>query len=189
MVLGYHMLRLSAVRQLWSLSVPGCRPAPRRSVYHCLENVSSKSRKKPLFMEQLPDAGHRRWDEYICVSEHACVYFSTCMPLLYHIKQSLCPSSWKNKVEDYNRRTFSWKLIFFVFLFWLKLQENYCCGTTFYFNCNVLLIKCSYNQKDWFPPHRQQWKRMSCVSVQPSRRWKADRLLHCFWNWLYYLPP
>lgn len=32
MVLVYHMLHLNAVRQLWSSSVPGCGPAPRRSL-------------------------------------------------------------------------------------------------------------------------------------------------------------
>jgi len=32
MVLGYHMLHLNAGRQLWSRSVPGCGPTPRRSL-------------------------------------------------------------------------------------------------------------------------------------------------------------
>lgn len=81
MVLERHMLRLNACKdscEAWAFLAAGQLP---EEGFHQLENVSSESRKEPLFMEQLPDAGQRMRSVRLGVS----LYFSTYALLLYHV--------------------------------------------------------------------------------------------------------
>lgn len=91
MVLVYHMLHLNAVRQLWSLSVPGCGPAPRRSlllVGKCFQweqeeatfhGATSRCRTQRM-----------RWMHLgvwacVCIFPCVCHYFTT-----FVVKHNLC---------------------------------------------------------------------------------------------------
>lgn len=167
-----------------------------KEVQHWLENVSSESRKKPLFIEQLPDAGHRRRDEYICVCERerAYVCFLMCMPLLYHIvaKQNLSISLMKQvkksaflQVDIGIGSLLIDNLIFFPAIFLGKMFYMWCVCCCCFILSAFLWISIDF----WKTFISKRYKRISCISVQPHRRWKADLLLQCFWFWLYYLPP
>lgn len=71
MVLECHMLRLNACKdscEAWAFLDVGQLP---EGGFHCLEKMSSKSRKNPLFMEQLPDAGRRMRSVHLAVLFHA----------------------------------------------------------------------------------------------------------------------
>lgn len=97
MVLERHMLRLNACKdscEAWAFLDAGQLP---EEGFHRLENVSSESRKEPLFTEQLPDAGQRMRSVRLGVS----LYFSTYALLLYHVpinhKTCLSQVKWAKK--------------------------------------------------------------------------------------------
>ncbi len=82
MVLGHHMLHLNAIRQLWSLSVPGCGPAPRRRlplVGKCFQRGAGRSHFSWSNFQMQDTEDEKRAS--VCRS----VCFSMCVSLLRHI--------------------------------------------------------------------------------------------------------
>lgn len=84
MVLVYHMLHLNAVRQLWSLSVPGCGPAPRRSLL-LVGKCFQREQEEATFHGATSRCRTQRMRSVCVCVFGACVYFSMWMSLLDYV--------------------------------------------------------------------------------------------------------
>ena len=130
MVLGYHMLHLNAARQLWRLSVPGCGPAPRRSlplVGKCFQweqeeatfhGATSRCRTQKI-----------RWG-HLCVWACVHLFFHVCAITVSHCRQAQSMSISLMKqvkrsafLQVENWFTVNWQLEVFNSC-WLKFVRN-----------------------------------------------------------------